>query len=53
MNQQLLGNIRLTQHELQAIQLGEQKIDVVLNILPINKKLPIYAIAKESGVKLV
>lgn len=31
---------------------GEQKIDVVLNILSLNSDLPIYAIAKQSGVLL-
>lgn len=33
--------------------IGEQKIDIVLNILAKNSKLPIYDIAKETGVKLI
>jgi len=31
---------------------GEQKIDVVLNILSLNSDLPIHAIAKQNGVLL-
>lgn len=31
---------------------GEQKIDVVLNILSLNSDLPIYTIAKQNGVLL-
>jgi predicted nucleotidyltransferase len=34
-------------------KIGEQKIDVVLNLLPAGRNLPIYKIAKETGVKLV
>jgi predicted nucleotidyltransferase len=33
-------------------QLGEQKIDVILNMLSSNTKLPIYLIAKKEGVIL-
>lgn len=33
--------------------LGDQKIDVVLNQLSLNDKLPIYNIAKTTGVKLI
>lgn len=35
------------------MQLGEQKIDVVLNQTSLQQKLPIYEIAKTTGVKLV
>lgn len=34
-------------------RIGEQKIDVVLNILSITTELPIYKIAKNEGVQLV
>ena len=34
-------------------KIGEQKIDVVLNVLKENKKLAIYKIAQEEGVQLV
>ncbi len=34
-------------------KIGEQKIDVVINILADNKQLPIYSIAKKSGVQLI
>ena len=34
-------------------KLGEQKIDVVLNMIFSNYSLPIYKIAVEKGVKLV
>lgn len=33
-------------------QLGEQKIDVVLNILSSGTQLPIYQVAKKEGVLL-
>ena len=33
--------------------LGDQKIDVVLNVLSLADNLPIYEIAKKKGVKLV
>lgn len=33
--------------------LGEQKIDVVLNLLSSPTPLPIYKIAKQSGVQIV
>ncbi len=33
--------------------IGEQKIDVVLHVLTESKKLPIYEIAKATGVQLV
>lgn len=33
-------------------KLGEQKIDVVLNILALEYELPIYELAKTEGVKL-
>lgn len=33
--------------------LGDQKIDVVLHILSLSDDLPIYHIAKTTGVKLV
>lgn len=33
--------------------IGEQKIDVVLNILSLGDTLPIYNIAKTTGVRLV
>lgn len=32
--------------------LGEQKIDVVLNRLNSNKTLPVFKIAKETGIRL-
>lgn len=35
------------------LQLGEQKIDVVLNILALKHDQPIYNIAKETGIQLV
>jgi len=34
-------------------QLGEQKIDIVLNVLNFPYLLPIYEIAKTEGVKVV
>ncbi len=34
-------------------KIGEQKIDIIVNLLPANKQLQIYAIAKETGVKLL
>jgi hypothetical protein len=34
-------------------KLGDQKIDVVLNVLSSKHELPIYTIAKATGVKLV
>lgn len=34
-------------------KIGEQKIDVVLNILSMNKQLPIYEIAKKTGVQII
>ena len=33
--------------------MGEKKIDVVINILPANKDLPIYSIAKNTGIQLI
>lgn len=33
--------------------LGEQKIDVVINMVAISQPLPIYEVAKTEGVKLV
>jgi predicted nucleotidyltransferase len=35
------------------LQLGEQKIDIILNILPLNQDQAIYRIAKQTGVKLI
>ena len=35
------------------LQLGEQKIDVVLNVLALKHDQPIYLIAKETGTQLV
>lgn len=35
------------------IKLGEQKFDVVLNILTFKNDQPIYRIAKETGIQLV
>lgn len=34
-------------------EIGEQKIDVVLNLLKFPYELPIYIIAKEQGVRIV
>lgn len=34
-------------------RIGEQQIDVVLNILSLKDSLPIYKIAKTTGVRLV
>ena len=34
-------------------KIGEQKIDVIINLLPKNKQLRIYATAKETGVQLI
>ena len=34
-------------------KLGDQKIDVVINILSSNYEIPIYNIARETGVKLL
>lgn len=33
--------------------LGDQKIDVVLNVLSTKQTLPIYSIAKQTGVQLL
>ena len=33
-------------------EIGEQKIDIVLNILSLKSDLPIYLVAKTNGVKL-
>lgn len=33
--------------------LGDQQIDVVINILALKKPLPIYEIAKSTGVQLI
>ncbi len=35
------------------MQLGEQKIDVVLNVLSLKQDQPIYHIAKKTGIQLV
>lgn len=35
------------------MQLGEQKIDVVLNVLSLKQEQPIYDIAKETGIQMV
>lgn len=35
------------------MRLGEQKIDIVLNVLTLKNDLPIYQIAKETGIQLV
>lgn len=35
------------------LQLGEQKIDVVLRLLSYNQALPIYDVAKKEGIPLV
>jgi transcription antitermination factor NusA-like protein len=36
-------------------ELGEQRIDVVLNIIPLEHEslLPIYQVAKSEGIKIV
>lgn len=34
-------------------QIGEQKIDVVINMINSNVKLPIYEVARQTGVQLV
>lgn len=34
-------------------ELGEQKIDVVLNRVGISKSIPIYNIAKNTGIKII
>lgn len=34
-------------------QLGEQKIDIVINMLKSNVRLPIYEVARKTGVLLV
>lgn len=34
-------------------RIGDQKIDMVLNILTINAPQPIYRIAREEGIQLV
>jgi len=34
-------------------RIGEQKIDVVINVLSSNKNLPIYEEARTTGIKLV
>jgi hypothetical protein len=35
------------------LQLGEQKIDVILNMLLYSKNLSIYAVARKEGILLV
>jgi predicted nucleotidyltransferase len=35
------------------VRIGEQKIDVVLNVLSSPYELPVYRIAKETGIQLV
>lgn len=35
------------------LKLGLQKIDVALNILPLQRENVIYAVAKETGIRLV
>jgi hypothetical protein len=34
-------------------KIGDQKIDIVLNILTIGSPQPIYKIAREEGIRLV
>ena len=34
-------------------KIGEQKVDVVLNVITLNNKLPVYSIAKKEGVKIL
>jgi hypothetical protein len=34
-------------------KIGEQKIDVVINVLPSRKKLPIYEEARTTGIRLI
>ncbi len=34
-------------------RLGDQKIDVVTNMIPYKQVLPIYQIAKETGIRIV
>lgn len=35
------------------MSIGDQKIDVVLNIIPNQVDLPIYRLAKETGIQIV
>jgi hypothetical protein len=35
------------------IRIGEQKIDIVINLLSANKNLPIYTEARTTGIKLI
>lgn len=35
------------------MRLGEQKIDIVLNVLTLKNEQPIYRIARETGIQLV
>ncbi len=34
-------------------RIGEQKIDIVLNVLSASQKLPIYDVARKTGILLV
>jgi len=35
------------------MKIGEQKIDIVINVVALKKHLPIYDEAKKTGIKLV